>query len=147
MKNSIDLFCWQHVACPEAPANQRASAGCICQPLAFEALHSDFSALRVIDSELCTSVHAEIELGQIAIKMLLVHMLIDADHASLEDGEKTFQGIGMHIAARPLILGMVNRFVLRFRRHNKPVGSRSVSDQSAVPMQMLAQSGTNVAMV
>jgi hypothetical protein len=84
----------------------------VCESLAFESFHSDCSALRVIDAEFCSSIHAEIEFREIPVKVLLVHVLIDANESALEDRKEAFQSVGMHIAARPFVLGVIDRFVL-----------------------------------
>ena len=40
---------------------------------------------------------AEIELGQIAVKMLLAAMLVNADHAALEDAVVALDGVGADV--------------------------------------------------
>jgi hypothetical protein len=41
----------------------------------------------------------EIELGEIPVKVLLGTMLVDADHAALEDRKDAFDGVGVNGAA------------------------------------------------
>ena len=64
------LVCWQHGASPEAPASQRASGGCIGEPLAFETLHGERGALRIVDTKLRARIHPKVELGEVAIQVL-----------------------------------------------------------------------------
>ena len=53
----------------------------------------------IVDPELRAVVHAEIKLGEIAVQVLLVHVLVGANESALEDAEVSFQGVGMNIAA------------------------------------------------
>ena len=89
----------------------------ILEPLATGASDRHASALRIVDAKLGASVHAEVEFRQLAVKVLLVHVLIYTNQPALENAEESFKGVGVHIAARPFELRMVNRFVLRFLRH------------------------------
>ena len=61
-------------------------------------------------------IHAEIEFRQIPLKVLAIDVLVHADDAALEHAKEAFQRIGMHIAARPLKLRVVNGFVARSAR-------------------------------
>ena len=81
----------------------------IGQPLALDACKRDVGALNVIDAKLGAGVLPEIKLGQIAIKMLGIDVLVNADDAALEDRKEAFERVGVNVAARPFILGMVNR--------------------------------------
>ena len=51
---------------------------------------------------------AEIKLGQIAMKVLVVTVLIYTLHAAFEDWEVTFNGIGMRVAATPFLSLMID---------------------------------------
>src|ERR1700681_1510131 len=97
MATPTDPFRWQHDASSEAPASQRASAGCICQPLAFESLHSFCRALRVVDAKLGARVETEIKLRQIPVEMGLVHVLVGSDQTTLEHGKEVLHPVGMHV--------------------------------------------------
>src|ERR1700683_1133567 len=70
------------------------------QPLALNALKRDVRALHVIDADLNPRVHSEIKFGQVAVEMLGIDVLVNADNAALENAEKPFKRIGMHVAAR-----------------------------------------------
>jgi hypothetical protein len=53
-------------------------------------------------------VVAQIELGTVAAKVSLAHVVIGADHAALEDGEEVFSGIGvLEAAGGDVFLGRV----------------------------------------
>ena len=82
------------------------------ESLAFDPLERDFGALRIVEAQCCAGVHAEIKLREVAIQMLLVHVLVRAYQPALEDAEEAFQRVGMNIAARPLEFAVVNRLVL-----------------------------------
>src|ERR1700685_4306026 len=144
MKTPTVPACWQHGASSEAPASQRASAGCICQPLAFESLYSLRSALRVVDAKLRARVEAEIKFRQVSIQMGPVHVLIGADQPALEHGKEVLQRVRMHISARPLVLRVIDRFMFVIL---ELIGNRSVSDQSALWVQMRDQRAPDVLVV
>ena len=73
------------------------------------------------DSQLRAVVVAEIKLRQVARQVLLVHVLVGADQSALEEAEMALQRVGVNIAAHPLELGMVDRFVLFFGGHHELV--------------------------
>ena len=82
------------------------------QTLALDASKGNLSAALIVDAKLGAGILPEVELGQITIKMLGIDVLIDADDAPLEDPEEPFKGVSVNVAARPLILGVVDRFML-----------------------------------
>ena len=55
-----------------------------------------FGAAGIVNAKLDAVRVAEIELGEIAVQMPLAAMLIDANHAALEDGEKALGGIAVN---------------------------------------------------
>jgi len=81
-----------------------AISGAIGQPLAFRTFYSDGSALHVINAQLGACVLPEIKFGEIAVEMLGIDVLVNADHAALEHAEEAFERVGMHVAARPFVL-------------------------------------------
>src|SRR5271165_58334 len=81
------------------------------QSLARESFQRDCCALRVIDAEFGAGIHAEVEFRQITVKVFVIHVLINTDQSALEDREESLKGIGVNVAACPLVLGVVNRFV------------------------------------
>lgn len=105
----------------------------IHEPLALPGHHRNCGPLGVADAEFGASVAAEIELGQVPIEVLVVHVLIDADEPALEDREEVLKGIGVNIAARPFVLGMVHGLVIHDLRL---VDGGLVGDEPAVFMQM-----------
>ena len=80
----------------------------IRQSLSGEAPEGQISALFVINTKFCPIVLPEIELGQIAVQMLNIDVLIDADKAALQDGKEAFQRVGVRLATGPLELGMID---------------------------------------
>ena len=103
------------------------------------------AALAVIDAKLGAGVHAEIKFGQVTLKMLGIDVLINADDAAFEHGEKALQRVRVHIAARPFKLGVVNRFVLG--RAGELEYWRAVADQAAALIQVLVKARADAAMV
>src|ERR1700685_1184176 len=57
----------------------------VCEPLALNALERNISALRIVDADLRAIVLAEIKLREIAIQVLLVHVLVSTHQTALED--------------------------------------------------------------
>jgi len=117
----------------------------IGQALATETCKRDVRALYIVDAELGAVILAEIKLGQVSIKVLGIDVLVNADDAALEDREEPFKSIGVHVAARPFELGMVDGFV--FRRAGKLENWRAVAHQAAALIKMLVQARANAAMV
>lgn len=70
----------------------------IGQPLAFHALQKVIGALYVIDAKRDAIVIAKVELGEIAVQVIMRAMLIHTFHATLENREETFDGVGMDAA-------------------------------------------------
>src|SRR6185437_44732 len=71
----------------------------IHQPLALGSAKRDVRALSVIDAKPCARVLTKIKFSQITVEMLLIDVLINADHSALEDREKPFQRVRTHVAA------------------------------------------------
>ena len=79
---------------------------------------------------------SEIELRKVPLKMLAIDVLIDANQAALEDGKEPFEGVGVHIAARPFELGVIDAFV--FGVSGELVVLRLVAHEAAGLMDVLA---------
>ena len=73
----------------------------IGQALAFHALEGDGSTVRVVKG---AGVVAEVELPAVAAKVGFREVVIGSDHATLEEGEEVFGGVGVLEAARGHIL-------------------------------------------
>src|SRR4051812_18942571 len=67
----------------------------IGEPLALHAEKGRIGTYAVIYTERDAVVIAELELGQIAVQMLLIATLVDALHATLEQAEVTFNSVGV----------------------------------------------------
>src|SRR6266702_1034881 len=81
----------------------------IGQALATGALESATGPLHVIYAQANAIAIAEIEFCEIAVQMLFAAMLVDADHATLEDGEVAFNGVGVNGVS----VGIAHVFVSR----------------------------------
>jgi hypothetical protein len=117
----------------------------IGQTLPDHAFERDLGPLHIVDAEFGTGVLAKVELGQIAIKVLRVHVLINADQPALEDREEALQRVHMHVAARPFILGMINAFVLCDGREF--VVLRAIGNEPAILMDVLIKKAADASMV
>lgn len=68
----------------------------VSEPAALCAFERQRRALLIVDAKPFAIVLAEIKLGEIAVKVLAIDMLVDADQAALQDREEAFKGIGVH---------------------------------------------------
>ena len=80
----------------------------IGQAFAFRALNGDLGAGRIVVAEADAVRVAKIELGQIAVQMLLAAMLVDAFHAALEDRIEALDRVCVRLAANVLFGRMVD---------------------------------------
>jgi hypothetical protein len=71
----------------------------IGETLANNALERLVRPLHVVHAECDPVVVPEIELGEIAMQMLLAAVLIDAGHPALEDAEQALDGVGVDAIA------------------------------------------------
>ena len=86
----------------------------IGEALSLDALHGEGHAFGIADAVPDALVVSKIELGQIAFKVLLAYMLINAGDAALEDGKIVLDRIGVpEPAAYIFIDGMIDRPVAR----------------------------------
>jgi hypothetical protein len=81
----------------------------IGEPLADDASNRAFGASIIVDAEGGAIAVPEIELGKVAVKVLLAAMLIDAFHPAFEDGKEAFDGVGRYHTA---IIGFADIFLL-----------------------------------
>jgi hypothetical protein len=117
----------------------------ISEPLALAATDGNGRALTVIDAEFGASVVPEIELGQVPLEMLAVDVLIGADQPAFEDRKEAFEGVGMHVIARPLEFGVVHAFMPRDRR--MLVVLRLIGHEAAILVNVAADHRADYAMV
>src|ERR1700730_4628668 len=106
----------------------------IGQALAANSLQRIVGALGILNAEFRAVVITEVKLREIAMQMLRPAMMINASQAALENREEVFERVSVHVAARPLKLGMVNAFVLGIL---KLVVLRAVRQQAAGIMKHL----------
>jgi hypothetical protein len=117
----------------------------VSQSLSLDAAKRNLGAVGIAIAKLNARVLPKIKFGQIAVKMLGIDVLVNADDAALEYAEKPFKRVRMHVAACPFKLGMVNGFMLRGARIF--VDWRAVANQAAALVQMLVQARADAAMV
>jgi len=79
------------------------------------AIDGDPGALLVLHPELAAVVVAKDELVQVALEVLLPAVLIDANHAALEDAEEPLNRVGgdqiIAFATSVFLAGMIDRFM------------------------------------
>ena len=83
----------------------------IRQPLTGDAAHHGFHPHPVGEAQLDPMVVAEIELGEVAVEVLLAAVLVDAAHAALEDREHALDGVGVDDAPDVLAGRVLHRLV------------------------------------
>src|SRR5579863_1932811 len=83
----------------------------IGEALADDAFQQSSGALFVVNAKRRTLIVAEIKFSKIALQVLLADVVIGADDAALEDGEISFNAIGMSVAANVFISAVIYRFV------------------------------------
>lgn len=115
------------------------------EPLAGRASDRNSFALHVVDAEFGAMVHTKIELGQVFIKILGVHMLVHADNAAFEDRKEPFQRIGVYVAAPPFELGMVNRAVAGGAREFEHRGT--IGHKAALGVELAVEQAADATMV
>jgi len=114
MKSAISVL-WSTLAAPRAIGAPRIAAqllrvrppsGPIREPLALCTNKRPDSARIVIHAKRRARIVSEIELGQVAVQVLLRAMLIEALHAALEQAEIALNGVGVDGDAAQLVAGM-----------------------------------------
>lgn len=85
-----------------------ATSRSISQPLADDAPNGTLGPLNVVNAECDTIAIAEIEFGEITVKVFLADVLINAVDATLQDREVIFGSIGRGVAANVFVLRMVH---------------------------------------
>lgn len=66
----------------------------IGEALAGDTTNQRVRAIGIAEAERNAVIVAEVELGKVAMQMLLTALLVDAAHAALEDGEHALDGVG-----------------------------------------------------
>jgi len=113
--------------------------------LSGEAFEGKIGALFVVDAQLGAGILAEIELGQIAIQMFDINVLVNTDKASLQDGEKAFQRVGVSLATGPLEFGMIDHLMIGNR--SELVARGGVGHERAFVVHVLADDSHGAAVV
>ena len=85
----------------------------IHQPAAGGATQLSVDAGAIVKTASDATVVAEVELREVAMQMWLAAVLVDAEHAALEEAEGALDGVGVDVAAGVLPASVVNRLVRR----------------------------------
>ena len=88
-------------------------------------------ALGIVNSELDPVAVPEIELDEIAVKVPLRAMLIDADHPAFEDAEEALDGLGVGVSPNPFLFGVINGFMAGEAPADRAVHMRLIGAQMA----------------
>src|SRR5207245_4707868 len=90
-------------------------------------------------------IHAEIKLRQVSVEMLGVNVLIHAHNAALEDRKERFKRIGVSIAARPFVFGMIDGVMLG--RASELEHRGAIRHLSALAVKLAVEQAADPAMV
>lgn len=80
----------------------------VSQAPALGALECQRSPGSVVDPELFAVAVAEIKLAQVTVQVSLAEMLVNAINATLQDREKSFDGVRMNEAAHVFVASVVD---------------------------------------
>src|SRR5690606_16137101 len=80
----------------------------ISEALSDHASNGHFGAVGIIYAKGDAVAVAEIELGKVAVQVLLGDVLVDALHAALEDRIVAFDRVGVDAATRPFIVAVIH---------------------------------------
>src|SRR5438067_1050216 len=82
-----------------APSCSRPISRSVGEPLADDAAERPVGALYIVNAECDALVVPEVELGEVALQVLFVDVVIYADDSALQDREIAFNGVGVRVAA------------------------------------------------
>ncbi len=123
----------------------------ISKPLAFDAEQRAIGARYIVDAQLDPVGVAEVEFGQITMKVALGTMLVHADHAALEDRVVAFDGVGVDfhasfaVSVAPLAARMVNSVMLRKLVAKLGIACRLIGHDVAFAVKVFADNRHNLA--
>jgi hypothetical protein len=103
----------------------------IGEALSARTLDCPAGALGIVNPELDAIRIAEVELGEVAVKVPLGAVLIDAGHSALEDREIAFNGVGVSIAAHPFLAPVIDGFVTSEAPADRAVRVRLIGAEMA----------------
>ena len=92
-----------------------ATSRSVGQPLTLDAQERLLSPHNVVNAEPHPVVHAEIKLGEVAVQVPLVDVLVDAHQAALEEAEIALGGVGVDapvVAVPSKLAAVIDRLVL-----------------------------------
>ena len=95
----------------------------------------------VVITDLLAEAVAEVELAQITMQVRSIAMLINADHAPLEDGEEAFDGVAVDGAARIFATAVIDRTVAQELFANPAVVAGAIGIEVAIPVSSFERAG------
>lgn len=109
-----------------------ATSRSVGEPLAGSTRQGAGSAFTIFDPKSRAVRVAKIELGEIAMQVPFVAMLVDAPHPALENREKAFNGVGVHLPAHVFLGAVVDGFVAGELAPDAEIGAPLVGHQRAL---------------
>ena len=103
------------------------------------------SALGIVNPELDAVRTAEIEFGEVTVRMLLAAALVDPGHPALEDTEEAFCAVHMGFTTRPFLNYVIYAAVSRKAPSDSAVGMAFVGHQFAAGIGVVEHSGAKSA--
>jgi hypothetical protein len=127
------------------PYSLSVTSGPIRETLAHDSFDCSLGTLHVIYAKADTIAIAKIVLREISVEMLLAAMLIDADHAALEDRKEAFRSIGVCVTANILASAasaMIYGLVVGKSLTNLAIDAALVNHQSAFSISVICENFT-----
>src|SRR5229473_2824683 len=106
-----------------------ATSRSVGEPLPADTLDRPLGALVIVDAEGSAVAVPEIELGEVAVQVPLITMLINAAHPTLEDAEKALDSVGVDIAANVFLGAVIDGFVAGKPATNAQISAPLVGHQ------------------
>jgi hypothetical protein len=117
----------------------------IRETLSSKAPQREIGAGFIVNAKGNAGILAEIKLSQIAVKVLCVDVLIDANQTALQDRKETFERVGVYVIPYPFELGMVHS-VMAGNRGELVAGS-GIGHEAAFVVHVLANDADSRLMV
>ena len=86
----------------------------------------------IVHAQGYTAIVAEIELGEIPVKVLLGAVLVGSAHTALEDREPVLDGVGMHVAANVFLARVLDALVTGKHAIHAVIEAAFIGDQAAL---------------
>ena len=119
-------------------------SGAVGQPPTYDTFERDLGSLGIIDAKPCAVAVSEIKFVAIPMKVPFAHDLIGADQPALEDRKEAFEAVGMHAAAHPFALAVIDGLMARDVHSGGSVILRAIGEKHALGVDVLIERPQNL---